>query len=189
MTTFDLTIFAGTLCGIIMVTGGILLLYKGAIKLEVASKDPALTVELFENKFKLSTQAPALGLFIIGLLFVGLSIYSAKETTATPIEVKGETRINDEEVKVFFRSEWPIPVAGHQIYAVLRPQLDVIQLVISAPGYEPYYRCYSKKDIERGLNFGTIELVRVIEKIEAKDENIAALPPGITPPPIDWKAH
>ena len=42
MTTYDLAIFGGTVSGIIMVLGGIVLLYKGAIKLEVASKDPLL---------------------------------------------------------------------------------------------------------------------------------------------------
>ena len=52
MTTYDLAIIGGTVCGIIMVLGGIVLLYKGAIKLEVASKDPALTVEMFEKKMK-----------------------------------------------------------------------------------------------------------------------------------------
>jgi hypothetical protein len=80
MTTYDFAILGGTVCGIVMVVGGILLLYKGSIKLEVASKDPALSVEVFEKQFRLTTHAPALGLFAIGLLFVGLAIYFARET-------------------------------------------------------------------------------------------------------------
>jgi hypothetical protein len=189
MTTLDFTIIGGTICGAIMVAGGILLLYKGAIKLEVASKDPALTVELFEKQFKMTTQAPALGLFIIGLLFIGLSIYSARETPVTPIEVKGQTAIKEEEIKVLFRTEWPIPVSGHQVLAVLRPQIDVITLVISASGYDPHYQCYSRKELEKGLDFGTIKLSRKVDTIEAKDENIVNLPPGIIPPPVSWADH
>jgi len=184
MTPYDITIIAATFCGIMMVAGSLFLLYKGAIKLEVASKDPALTIDMFKDKFKLTTHVPALALFVIGLAFVGLSIYAARETTATPIKVKGEAAARGEEVKVFFRSEWPIPVAGEKILAVLRPQLDVLQLVISAPGYQPYFQCYSKRDIEKGLDFGTVQLVRAVAKIDTNPENIEPLPPGVNPPPL-----
>ena len=67
METYDYTILGGTICGIVMVIGGIVLIYKGALKLEVASKDPALTLELFQKHFRLTTNVPALGIFVIGL--------------------------------------------------------------------------------------------------------------------------
>lgn len=184
MTTYDFAILGGTVCGIVMVVGGILLLYKGSIKLEVASKDPALTVEVFEKQFKLTTHAPALGLFVIGLLFVGLAIYVARETAATPIELKGKTGIIDEPVSVFVRSEWGVPAVQGSVHHVLRPQLDVLWIYISAPGYEPYSQSFPRDQIKKFVDFGEIKLRRKTERIEPKKGNIVELPPGIKPPPL-----
>jgi hypothetical protein len=186
MTPYDITIIAATFCGLLMVAGSLFLLYKGAIKLEVASKDPALTVDMFKDKFKLTTHVPALALFVIGLAFVGLSIYAARDTAATPIEVKGEAAAPGEEVRVFFKSEWPVPVSGRQVFQVLRPRLDVITLVITAPGYQPFYQSYSKRDIGNLLDFGTVQLVRAVSRVETRAENIAPLPAGVNPPPLQW---
>lgn len=184
MTPYDITIIAATFCGIMMVAGSLFLLYKGAIKLEVASKDPALTIDMFKDKFKLTTYVPALALFVIGLAFVGLSIYAARDTAATPIEIKGEAAAAGEDVKVIFKSEWPVPVAGRQVFQVLRPQLDVITLVITAPGYQPFYQSYSKRDVGKLIDFGTVQLVRAVARIETRPENITPLPTGVTPPPL-----
>lgn len=184
MTTFDLAIIGSIICGIVMVGGGILLLYKGAIKLEVASKDPALTVELFEKQFKLSTHAPALGLFGIGLLFVGLAIYFTRELTASPIELIGKTDVVDEPVTVLVSSEWGIPARQGAVHHVLRPQLDVLWITISAPGYEPYAHSYAKDQRKKGINFGEVRLRRIATRIEPKNENIVELPPGVSPPPL-----
>jgi hypothetical protein len=49
MSPLTASILGGIVCGIAMVVGGIFLLYKGAIELESASKDPALTVDLFRS--------------------------------------------------------------------------------------------------------------------------------------------
>ena len=141
MATYDLAIIGGTVSGIIMVLGGIVLLYKGAIKLEVASQDPALTVEMFERKLKLTTHAPALGLFVIGLLFVVSAIYFAQTTTVKEIPVVGVTE-NIEDITVTVRSEWPVPAHQGRVQHVIRPNLDVLWVLISAPGYKPDYQPY-----------------------------------------------
>jgi hypothetical protein len=168
MTTYDYTLLGGTFCGIIMVVGGILLLYKGAIKLEVASKDPALTLEVFEKQFKLTTHAPALGLFVIGLLFIGLAIYFGRETTATPIELKGETGVTDEPVTVFVLSRWGVPAVGGSVHHVLRPHLDVLWIDISAPGYDTYTKSFLRNHIKASVNLGEIKLRRKIPRIEPR---------------------
>ena len=67
MSVFDLVLLTGPICGILMVLGGIILLYKGAISLNVASEEGAFTVE-FKNELRITTQYPALGIFVIGLL-------------------------------------------------------------------------------------------------------------------------
>jgi hypothetical protein len=57
-----------------MVCGAIWLLKTGVIKLSAAVKGGGLTVEL-ANKVKISTTYPALGLFVIGLLFIALGLW------------------------------------------------------------------------------------------------------------------
>jgi len=184
MTTFDYAIVGSIACGLIMVCGGILLLYKGAISLEVASKDEALTLDIFENQFKLTTRIPALGLFVIGLIFIGISIYFTKDTAATPIKVTGKTHNINEEVTVKVRSLWVVPIQSGQVFHVLRPNLDVLWVEISAPGYEPLKIPFAKNRTGEGINFGDVTLKQIVEKIEAKSENIMALPNGVVSPPL-----
>jgi len=184
MTTYDYAIFGAIICGIIMVIGGILLLYKGAIKLEVASSDAALTLEMFERQFKLTTHAPALGLFIIGLLFAGLAIYFAQATTAMPIKLTGATKNIEEPVNVLVRSEWGVPSPQGQVDHVIRPHIDVLWVVITAPGYKPCSMPFSKEHMKGELNFGTVTLEKKTERIRPNMKNIAELPDGIKAPPI-----
>jgi hypothetical protein len=185
MTTYDFTIIGGTVCGIIMVLGGIVLLYKGAIKLEVASKDPSLTVEMFERKLKLTTHAPALGLFVIGLLFVFLAIYFAQTTTAKPIPVRGKAENIEEEISVIAKSEWHVAAHQGHVQDVIRPQLDVLWVVISAPGYNEHILCYNKEDFIKGVNLGKVQLVKAMEKLDPNENNIEAFPPGFKDTPLD----
>lgn len=183
MTTYDLAIIGGTISGIIMVLGGIVLLYKGAIKLEVASKDPSLSVELFEKRLKLITHVPALGLFVIGLLFVISAIYFAQTTTAKAIPVSGIAENIEEEISVIVKSEWPVTAHQGHVQAVIRPQLDVLWVVISAPGYKPAIKPY--EDFKEGVNFGTVQLEKAVEKEDPNENNIEELPPGFKNTPLD----
>lgn len=186
MNTYALTNLGSTLCGIVMVIGGILLLYKGAIKLEVASKDPALTVELFERQFKLTTQAPALGLFIIGLLFVSLANYYALQTVpipveVTPIEVIGNAAgvEKDAQVTVEMSVQWgPYESTSPQIHHVLRPHLDTLQATVTAAGYEEVSRSKPVTKARKGdkivaeVDLGEVRLKKVVDFMEANPENI-----------------
>jgi len=176
MTTYDLTIIGGTACGIIMVLGGILLLYKGAIKLEIASQDPSLTVEMFEKKFKLTTHVPALGLFVIGLLFVISAIYFAQTTTAKAIPIIGKTENVEEKINVLIKSEWPVPAHQGYVQAVIRPQLDVIWVVISAPGYNERTLVFTKEEFIKGVDLGTVQLEKTMERPEPNKNMIEELP-------------
>jgi len=184
MGTYDYTILGAILCGIIMVFGGIVLLYKGAIRLEVASKDPALTVEMFQKELKFSTRNPALGLFMIGLCFVVLSIYFGQDMAATAIEVRGRTEGVDEQVTIRLQSQWPIDAHEGQVHQVVRPQLDVLWVVVSAPGYTPHYESFARDELKRGVDFGSVTLARAAPKIEPSAARIAELPTGVEAPPL-----
>ena len=45
MDTFDIVVILGALCGLLMVIGGMVLLYKGVITLNQASKQEAASLE------------------------------------------------------------------------------------------------------------------------------------------------
>jgi hypothetical protein len=68
MNTFGLLLLAGSVCGIIMVLGGILLLYKGAISLNNVSGEEALTIWMGKPEMrKLTVKARANNLPAPGL--------------------------------------------------------------------------------------------------------------------------
>ena len=52
MTTFDIAIFLAGTCGICMVIGGMILLYKGVISLNSVSQSEALSLE-FQKAVKI----------------------------------------------------------------------------------------------------------------------------------------
>ncbi len=184
MGTYDYAIIGAILCGIIMVFGGIVLLYKGAIRLEVASKDPALTVEMFQNELKLSTRNPALGLFVIGLCFVALSIYFGQDMAATAIEVRGRAENVDEKVTILLQSQWPVDTHEGRVHQVVRPQLDVLWVVVSAPGYKPHYESFARSELKRGVDFGSVTLDRATPKVQPNPARIIELPAGMEAPPM-----
>ena len=85
----DTVILMAGACGLLMVIGGLGLFYKGAVSLEVASKDEAVQIEFF-RRFKLTTQYPALAFFLIGLAFTGLSLLPRTPETASTLHVVGQ---------------------------------------------------------------------------------------------------
>ena len=176
MTSLALSILGAIICGIVMVIGGIVLLYKGAIKLEVLSKDPALTVELFNKQLSVTTRAPALGLFVIGMMFVGGSLWVARDTDVQKIPVSAEIDDVDEPITATVYTSWGVAASKHEVSAVLRPALDILWLKIEAPGYEPLERANAMSDARGGIKLGKVKLVRAVPKIEPKEENIAPLP-------------
>ena len=96
--TFSFLLLSGPLCGIIMVLGGILLLYKGAITLSGAAED-ALSVE-FRKELRITTQYPALGIFVIGLLFVAIPAILGRPSETQPFTIQAKTVDVDEPVSL-----------------------------------------------------------------------------------------
>lgn len=183
MTPLTASILGGVLCGIAMVVGGILLLYKGAIKLESASKDPALTVELFRKEFTLATRVPALGLFVIGLMFVGGSMWVAMKTDVPRIAVVGEISGVDEPIKVKVFREWDVAASQQEVNDVLRPSFDVLWVRVTAPGYVEFTKSFERDKAEGVFKLGKIALHRAVPTITSNPENI--VPIGFAAPKFD----
>jgi hypothetical protein len=75
--TFDAVIVITVVCGLLMVVGGMVLLYKGTITLKDSNPDEAIQVE-FKHMINVTTRYPALALFVIGLVFTVVALYFAQ---------------------------------------------------------------------------------------------------------------
>ncbi|MBZ5618005.1 MAG: hypothetical protein LAQ69_04610 [Acidobacteriia bacterium] len=182
MTTFDIAIILGGACGICMVLGGMVLLYKGAISLSNASQSDAVDLE-FKKLIRISTHYPALGLFIIGLAFVLVSIECAKPTQSH-FTITGQIRnasvigdLGTLTVMVGTPKSWEGKAyADGQIIASIVPTIDILEVTLSAPGFKETTRAIQTKTSRMGaISIGDIELVKVIEKPPVDPANIVPL--------------
>lgn len=138
MNIFDIAIFCAAIAGLIMVVGGIILIYKGALVLASKDSGNALTIE-WKKEFRLNTQAPGIAFFIIGLLFTLTSIFASKPSEIEPINIIGKVAEINEPITIAARSTKWILVGGSDgvVKGKIRPYVEAITLEISAPGYKP----------------------------------------------------
>jgi len=185
---YSFLLLSGPLCGVIMVLGGILLLYKGAITLNNSSEG-ALSVE-FKKELRITTQYPALGIFVIGLLFIIVPAFLGKPSEAQRLTVKA-TPINvSEPVKIQLQAAGWSSNLHHsgQIIETHHPVVDIIQIVISAPGYEPLTRTVQLSDLSGNTaDLGEVELRQKLSKAALK-RKILPIPNNIEIPGINVQA-
>lgn len=139
--TFDIAALAGTFCGILMVSGGIMLLRVGAIKLSETAGKGAFAVQIRKD-IKITTSYPALGIFVIGLLFTAFSIWMTKPESETPLTILGHldladpssVRIQVEPDQVAFSDT---PDSTGKFDKTLHPHIDRVKVTIVASGYIP----------------------------------------------------
>lgn len=158
----DYVLLTGSLCGIIMVLGGILLLYRGAMSLSAVSAEEALAVE-YKKELRLSTQYPALAFFLIGLLFVALSIVMAPapEQVAKKLRIVGEAIDINEPVRVSVIYRDYVSEFDHTriINDSFVADVDAIQIKLSAPGYIPHRETVLISALDGDeINLGEIKL-------------------------------
>jgi len=179
---FGAVILITAICGVIIVAGGIALLWKGAITLAATSPSDALTIE-WQKRFKLSTQVPGIAFFVIGLCFVITALYAADPPKGTPVDLQGEVDGVDAPVTVILRSEPTLSRAyqGGKIKFKFYPDMSILTLEASAPGYEP-----ASIPIEIGTEthvvFPRLQLKKRIDEIKAKPASIE--PVAFQAPPV-----
>ncbi len=163
---YDLLLLSSSLCGLVMVIGGIVLLYNGAISLANVSGEDAFTIE-YKKELRISTQYPALGIFIIGLLFVAFSVIMGKPELNKLI-IKGRAVNVAEPVKISLKTNTWISSLSHEedVLETFYPNIDTIQIVVSAPGYDSYVKTIQvgSKSIKEDL--GDIELHQKVSKAD-----------------------
>jgi hypothetical protein len=179
MTTFDIATTTGSACGVLMVFGSMFLLAKGVISLNETRKSGATTLEV-KKLFRLSSDNPALGLFVVGLAFILTSAALAKpaDSRITVIGFLKDADIEDpDQIRISMRSSMQdvVNTSNQQIEATADAN-GPRQVTITYPGYRtvelPLHGSSGK------LNLGEIHLVKVAEKPEVNSKNIVPLPDG-----------
>lgn len=158
MTTFDVLVMLSGLCGVFMIVGAMVLLYRGIISLNRVSKQSALDVEL-KNMIKVTTHFPSLGLFIIGLVFIVSALMIAK-SDSTPLRIKGNLKAADLSsitIRVSPAQTWSIPAStSGTIEGTIIPVMYPLRIEVTAPGYDPSTQTMIVP--AQNVKFGTISL-------------------------------
>jgi len=180
-----------------MVVGSIWLLRTGAITLSAAAKDGTLSVAI-ADKVKISTTYPALGLFIIGLLFTALGVWFSMGDIVLPanrpLAIVGKIE-GVEDVSLVtatvepdaYRSAFNFqPDSDGRLNSIL-PEIKQFTLTVGVNGYKPqkytktlYVADAVEEPQRRRLNVsGDVKFT----KIDSGPITVASPPvPGATPP-------
>ena len=175
MTVFGTVVLITALCGLVIVTGGIFLLAKGAITLAATSGTDALSIE-WQKQFKINTQVPGVAFFVIGLCFIVAALYAARPQRVEPIDVNGEVDGVDGPVTLVVKPQtWQFPaLSGGVIRARIYPDVSTLVLEASAPGYEPTSMAIEVSSSTQ-VSIGRVQLKKRLQEIQAKGENISPI--------------
>ncbi|MGH8094630.1 MAG: hypothetical protein ACREIF_14360 [Chthoniobacterales bacterium] len=189
MTTLDWTIVSSAVCGLVMVVGGICLLYKGAITLQQAGPDEAVSLE-FQKLLKIQTRYPALGLFIIGLAFVLVGLFYSPKIN--PVTLQGKVDGADPSgVTIHVTSpEWStlVPDSDGNFNMIVYPDVRRVEVLVQAAGCKPESRRFTL-DASKTKD-GVLALPKMaFEAVAAKPAvgTIVAPPPNTALPPLEAK--
>jgi hypothetical protein len=132
--TLSIILITGAVCGVIMILGGMILLYKGIITLDQKTKEGALTVEV-KDFFKINTQYPALGIFVLGLVALGLSTYFGRVETVEMIATIKHPHPIDVRIQGCAAGLTPTIMSTGEYDEDLPVSTDPVTFRVSAPGY------------------------------------------------------
>jgi hypothetical protein len=163
MSTHDFISLVAALCGFIMVMGGVVLLYRGTITLSETPARDAVSLE-FQKMFRLKTQYPALGIFVIGLAFVATPLFLTRADAPVRIRanlVQANQAPSPDQVQIRITAEWsgaPPDTDGRIDQRVPLP--DQWWVLVSAPGYTPFRQRLAPSMLSRTVSLGAIALTR-----------------------------
>ena len=167
----------------LMVIGGIVLLYKGTITLKDANPNEAIKVE-FKRMINVTTRYPALAFFIIGFAFTASALWFGKREVTPRLTIQGKLISDDSDFDAG-SATYDICidklVQGHsvgsngRIYELLEPEVARLNLEIVVPNHEPgtIHQPLAKAEAKHGiLDFGNVAVgKKVIDYKPNPDHN------------------
>lgn len=184
MSPFEGAAILGAVCGTAMVFGGIWLVAKGVITLAATPQAEALSIE-WKKQFRMNTQVPGLAFFLVGLLFIYISLLFLKPVEVPPFEVAGELKGMDQPWSISIRPQnnWQEKGSSARRFNTrIYPEVSSLIIEVTAPGYEPFEKSITiTPRNKRTEDLGTLVLRRVIKKEEIA-RSVASLPFDATAP-------
>jgi hypothetical protein len=184
----------GAICALLMVVGALVLLYKGAITLQQSSPDEAVKVE-FKHLINIQTRYPAIGLFVIGICFLGASLFFGDKAQKEADDLQKQLSHPTIAIEIPVKSSAPgdalaafssdfggnISIGNDDIFKQEVPKaLDKVDIVIRETGYKEWRRTiHPGTDAIDGKVKMTANLEEVIQlkKIGAEVQPANGLPP------------
>lgn len=180
---FELAVVITALAGFSMVIGGMALIYKGALALAGTDKSQALSIE-WKNELRISTQAPGIAFFVVGLAFCATALYAAKPNPVEPFRITGNVASVDEPLTVIAESSpWQVTTSTDgTIDGQIFPNVTSLVIKVTAPGYKPFAKPINLGSASgREIKLTGIRLDRQTSRIIGKVENIVPAPPTLAP--------
>jgi hypothetical protein len=185
---FILLYYLSSMTGLIMVVGGIFLLYKEKIYIDTQTKE-VTALETPVGTFR--TNAPALALFLIGFIPLIYPIYqSSKDEVNVKLALKKEREKQEETVKLRGRASVDKDKYPVQVYVVLESDSlnNASDYTFHVPAHwnKGYYKVLYKTDDDNvqeetadldKIQHGEITLVG-IQKNKTDADGIMAVPQG-----------
>jgi hypothetical protein len=139
MTILDVLATIGGICSLLMVCGSMFLLYKGILTFQDANPSEAIKAE-FQKLFNIQTRYPAIALFVVGVIFLAVSLYYASTEHVLPVEVSGDIKGGDPDSTTLYLTDElgeAAPDSHGHIQKQVWPKIELIRIRIATPGYAP----------------------------------------------------
>jgi hypothetical protein len=179
--------FMGALCALLMVIGSLLLLYRGTITLQQANPEEAIKVE-FQKVLNIQTRYPALGLFVVGIVFLAAAYWFQMNCHIKSTTLKGTLETEDPgdaEAEFISRLGESRIDSGRVFEKKVPSNLEEVEVTVRETGYEPYATAVRPEEARDGIVPFNAKLKKKLQKPETDPSQIApvsgALPSLQTP--------
>jgi len=183
MDTFSMIAIIAASCGLLMVLGGMFLIYKGAMTLAATPAVDAITIE-FRKQFRLSSQVPGLAFFIVGLLFVVIALWFCRPPQ--PIDLVGNLEGTSTPVTIFVSSpQWHLQQSSTgEIRGRIVPDITYLLIEAVAPGCETIHGSVDTRNVKDGkVEIGKLKFIRKVDAVTLNAADISAVP--FVPAPVN----
>lgn len=167
----DFASYSSSACGVFMVLGSMVLLYKGVITMSQKNNEEAISVE-FKNHIRVTSHYPAVALFIMGWVFLFIPMLLPEDTGPSEVKISGKvgihpaTDITGVTVRVF-GGPWDMSIdSDGSLNKSIFPNLSTMTVEISAPG-RPKIRKTVSIDKEGAIFLGDITMASSLTLIYA----------------------
>lgn len=187
VTNIDVLTYIGGACSLLMVGGSLFLIYKGILTFKEVNPEEAIKVE-FQKALSIQTRYPAIALFVVGIIFLGVSLYFAQKNAIRPLIVTGSLdSVDADNATVVFSEDFgtTTPSSTGEIRQKIWPNIDEVKIEIATPGHEPgKIKAIALIDKDQNvLSFGKVKAGKKVidaSAIAVAPANIASSPSNPT---------